>query len=104
MKIENGHVLEMTDNMPIRTDGRTLIAIIGFFIGASAAGAMVYASVRADLADHSKQLSGVASDHNMIVTHTVQLDEVARRLDKMDRKLDYLTGASSERPSAGPPK
>ncbi len=81
------------EDTPLRMKLRTLLIII-------AAVATVVASwlnIKADIADHSKQLVQIqitlASDHE-------QLQKQGILLMNMDQKLDYLSGARRTRPLA----
>jgi len=92
----------MTEKTTISTDMKTLGAIIV----AVATGVWAWANLKADVADHSRQLtviqSTLGSDHDALRVQGTLLDGQSRLLEKMDRKLDYVTGASRTRPSATP--
>ncbi len=89
----------MNDKTAISTDVRTILTIIA----GVAAGVWAWASLKADVADHSRQLTVIQStlgaDHDLIKVQGSVLDGQSRLLERMDRKLDYATGASNVRPA-----
>ncbi len=93
----------MTENTQIKTDAKTLLVIIT----AVAAGVWAWQSVRGEVASHTEQLqaiqSVVKSDHDAIMIQGSLLQQQGNLLERMDRKLDYATGASRTRPAATTP-
>lgn len=90
------------ETSPIRTDARTISLIVGTAIALTFAGAVAWASVKADVAEHTQQLvrvqSTLGADHDESTKHTAQIAAIEKTLEKMDKKLDYLTGARTDRP------
>lgn len=104
MTHESQPPITLKDSTGVKTDARTLIAVITSAVLITAAGAMAWASVKGDIADHSKQLvtiqTTMGADHDQGVKHTAQIENITKTLERMDKKLDYLTGARNERPPA----
>jgi hypothetical protein len=93
----------MNENTPIKTDVRTLLAVIV----AVAAGVWAWASVKGEVASHTEQLQSiqhtVKADHDAIMIQGTLIQQQGFVLDKMDKKLDFITGASRTRPPANTP-
>jgi len=93
----------MKDDSPIRTDVKTLIGIIV----AVSAGVWAWANVKAEVASHTSHLQAIQStitvDHDQLKVQGVLIQQQGFLLERMDKKLDYVTGASRTRPAATPP-
>ena len=103
--------------MPLHMSAKTLAKIIGSIVAAVVVGLGAWLNMKADLValntkvetrfeDHSKQLTTIqttlGADHDQLKVQGTMIEGVGKAMEKMDRKLDYLTGARSIRPSAGP--
>ena len=92
----------MNETTPIKTDVRTLLAIVV----SVAAGVWAWASVKSEVAGHTEQLQAIQStvraDHDAIMVQGTLIQQQGFILEKMDKKIDYLTGASRTRPAATP--
>ncbi len=90
----------MNENTPIKTDVRTLLAVIA----AVAGGVWAWQSVKGEVAAHTEQLQAiqtvVRADHDAIMVQGTILQQTGFVIEKMDKKLDYLTGATRTRPPA----
>lgn len=95
--------ISMKENTPIKTDVKSVLLLIG----AVAAGVWAWSSVKAEVASHTEQLQSiqhtVSADHDAIVMQGTLINQQGVILEKMDRKIDFLTGASRTRPPATPP-
>lgn len=93
----------MNETTPIKTDVRTLLAIVV----SVAAGVWAWASVKSEVSAHTEQLKSVqatiSADHDAIMVQGTLIQQQGNLLEKMDKKLDYVTGASRTRPAATPP-
>lgn len=93
----------MNENTPIKTDVRTLLAVIA----AVAAGVWAWQSVKGEVASHTEQLQAiqqtVRADHDAIMVQGTLISQQSIVLERMDKKLDYLSGASRVRPPATTP-
>lgn len=91
-------IIAMNENTPIKTDVRTLIAVI-VSVGA---GVWAWASVKGEVSAHTEQLQAiqhtVRADHDAIMVQGTLIQQTGLVIEKMDHKLDYLTGASRTRP------
>ncbi len=90
----------MNADSQIRTDAKTILAIVT----ATAAGVWAWQSVRGEVAAHTEQLQAiqgvVKADHDALMVQGSLLQQQGSLLEKMDRKLDYVSGASRTRPPA----
>ena len=92
-------IFTMNEKTVISTDMKSILAILA----AVAGGVWAWSSLKADVADHSRQLTVIqatlGADHDQLKVQGTILDSQSRLLERMDRKLDYATGASSIRPA-----
>jgi len=90
----------MNESTQIRTDLKT----IGAIIFATAAGVWAWASVKSEVAGHTEQLQAiqatVRADHDAITIQSTLISQQGLLVEKMDKKLDFLTGATRVRPPA----
>ncbi len=101
MSRDSSPSLPVKESTGIRTDLKTIVLVLLSVTGAAVAVGMF----RANTAGQGEKLGDTAAivraDHDTVVTHTAQIDQLTKALDRMDKKLDYLTGARAERPPAG---
>ncbi len=80
----------MNDKTIISTDMKSILAVLA----AVAGGVWAWANLKADVADHSRQLTviqtTVGADHDQLRVQGTILDGQSRLLERMDRKLDSL--------------
>ncbi len=90
----------MNENTPIKTDAKTLLAVLA----AVAGGVWAWKEVKGEVAAHTEQLQAiqgvVKADHDALMVQGSLLQQQGSLLEKMDRKLDYVSGASRTRPPA----
>lgn len=81
----------MNENTPIKTDVRTLLAVIA----AVAAGVWAWANVKGEVASHTDQLQAiqqtVRADHDAIIGQGTLIQQQGVLLERMDKKLDRIT-------------
>lgn len=98
---------DSTPSLPVKetTGVRTDLKTIGIILAAVVAATAAITGLKSSNAGQGEKLAEAAAivraDHDIVVTHTSQIEQLSKALDRMDRKLDYLTGARSERPPAG---
>jgi len=93
----------MNEQSPIKTDVKTVLAIIA----AVAAGVWAWSGVKSEISSHTEQLQAIQStvraDHDAIMIQSTLVQQQGFILEKMDKKIDFLTGATRVRPTSGGP-
>lgn len=101
-EMERRSDLEVQEGTKVTTNLKLLIALIAGLVSLTAGGAIAYASITHTIEDHTRQLVIATSDHDKIIDNSSQIKSIQETLNRMDRKLDYLTGARAQRPPATP--
>lgn len=91
---------EVGPESKINMSVKTFLAVLG----ALAVGVTAWVLLKSEVSSHTKQLEAISltvgADHDQLKVQGAILDQQSRLLEKMDRKLDYVTGASRTRPAA----
>lgn len=86
--------LDLTEDGKIRTTNKTFIAIIVATISLSAAGVAGWMSVKGDNTTHTAQIAVLEQtlhkDHDTSVMHTVQIEGIAKTLERIEKKIDRI--------------
>lgn len=90
------------DEVKLKMSVKTLLGILGVVLIAAAS----WFNIKADVSSHSTQLQAISTtvgaDHDQLKVQGTLIEQQSRILERMDRKIDFLTGASRVRPSATP--
>ncbi len=90
--------VSISEDMPLRFTVKTIFTIIGFVLVLAAS----WFNIKADVSDHSAKLTVIqaviGADHDQLQKQSAILETQGRLLERMDDKLDYVTGARRTRP------
>ena len=92
--------MKLTDDTPVNTTLRNVLGAVVLIITTTAAVVHWEAKLnRVEEDGHARavQLDAVTADwkvtHDLGIQHTTQIEGIAKVLDRVDRKLDYLTSS-----------
>lgn len=85
---------ELREDAPIRTDQKTLVWLLGLAVSLTLGIAFAWSNVKAATEDTARKVAALESaqsaDHDKVVTSAAHVENLAKTVENIDRKLDRV--------------